>query len=108
MLSVIQIAIAVAAAVAAGAATPPTSPHLNAPPANGGFAAPPTSAEMAGDPNEMICKYYATTGSLMKHRACRTRSEWNQLSVDSRSALNDFTGAAFGCSGSCGVKGNGK
>ncbi len=51
-----------------------------------GQAAPPTPAELAGAPDQTICKLIATTGTRFMKSDCRTRAEWNQLAVDSRQA----------------------
>ena len=51
-----------------------------------GNAAPPTPTELAGPPDQAICKLVATTGTRFMRSDCRTRAEWNQLAVDSRQA----------------------
>jgi len=95
--------IAAAALVSTGPA--PSSPL----PASGGFGSPPTRRELAGDPNEMICKHIVTTGTHLARSQCRTRAAWNQLGVDSREAMRDLTANQGGLNQlSAGSKFNGK
>ena len=65
-----------------------------------GEAAPPTPAELAGPPDQAICKLTATTGTRFMHSDCRTRAEWNQLAVDSRQATFDLQSGQNGFSNS--------
>ena len=65
-----------------------------------GEAAPPTPAELAGPPDQAICKLIATTGTRFMKSDCRTRAEWNQLAVDSRQATLDLQSGQNGFSNS--------
>jgi hypothetical protein len=92
-MSPLFFAAAAAAASVAAAPTPAPAPipvRTADVPASG-FGAPPTKQEAAGDPNEMICKRIVSTGTRFASKDCRTRSEWNQLAVDSRQATHDLT-----------------
>jgi hypothetical protein len=87
--------LVLAAAASTAAATPPTTATISPPvksvsvPASG-YGAPPTKQELAGDPNQTVCKRIATTGTRFASQDCRTRAEWNQLAVDSRQATTDI------------------
>ncbi len=65
-----------------------------------GQAAPPTPAELAGGPDQAICKLIATTGTRFMKSDCRTRAEWNQLAVDSRQATLELQSGQNGFSNS--------
>jgi len=82
-------------AVAALASSSPAPSSL---PASGGVAAAPTRQELAGDPNEKVCKQIATTGSHLRRSDCRTRAEWIQLTADSRQAAHDLASGQNGFS----------
>jgi hypothetical protein len=84
----------------------PPSKSIDVPAA--GFGAPLTKQERAGDPNEVICKNLATTGTRFAVKDCRQRSEWNQLAVDSRQAVHDMSDRQGGLSGDPGHFYNGK
>jgi hypothetical protein len=94
----IPLLAASVAAVLAGEATvaniSPPSKSID-PPASG-FAAPLTKQERAGDPKEVVCKTIATTGTRFPIKDCRSRSEWNQLAVDSRQATHDISDSQGG------------
>jgi hypothetical protein len=87
------IGLAVQAPALGAADLPPgtvlVAPHI-APPVRStevpasGSAAPPRPGELAGDPDQTLCRYVAVTGTRIGRSDCRTRAEWNQLAVDSR------------------------
>jgi hypothetical protein len=102
-----------AASVAALLATEATVANISPPsksidPPASGFAAPLTKQERAGDPKEVVCKTIATTGTRFPVKDCRTRSEWNQLAIDSRQAAHDISDRQGGLSGDPGSFYNGK
>ncbi len=116
------VAFILLAAIAAGTPPepdwiPPTGPtaaispptYAKDVPANG-FASPPTPREIAGDPQQTICKRIATTGTRFPITDCRTRAEWNELAVDSRQATHDMTDRQGGLSASdlVAMRNNGK
>ena len=68
-------ALAMAAAVADGPASPP-SPA--APPSATAAAKPVTDAN---DPNKMICRREEVTGSHFERRVCMTRADWDRQSA---------------------------
>ena len=98
------ILAAVAAAATAAPATPAVTPLTYSPPAKSvdvpavANGAPAMKQDLAGAPGDMICKRIVTTGTRFASKDCRTRSEWNQLSVDSHQATADMTARQNGFS----------
>ena len=43
-----------------------------------------TARDREAQEQEVVCKYQAKTGTRFKHRDCRTRLQWDQLSVQSQ------------------------
>jgi hypothetical protein len=97
VLLVLAVAAALANAPAASPSSLSVSPKAVDMPAvaNG---SPPMKQDVAGDPQQMICKRVMSTGTRFTTKDCRTRAEWNQLTADSRQATLDMTSRQNGFS----------
>ncbi len=96
--------ILAAAAALAAPATPAVTPLTYSPPAKSVDApaiangSPAMKQDTVGNADEMICKRTVSTGTRFATKSCRTRGEWNQLSVDSHQATLDMTSRQNGFS----------
>jgi hypothetical protein len=56
-----------------------------------GAAKPATSVVKHYDPDEVICRYTAVTGTRFPTKACHRRADWDQMAQDSKDELNHQT-----------------
>jgi hypothetical protein len=85
MVSVLMLGAILAAVVAAAAPTPATAP---ATPANVQAAV----NAVAKDPDPMICRSEAESGTRLTHRVCYRKSELAQRRLEDRQALDGIQG----------------
>jgi len=56
-------------------------------------------AAAAASDNEIVCKYQAKTGSRFKKKDCRTRLQWDQLSVQHQRDAKEMIDRPHICGG---------
>lgn len=49
------------------------------------------SAQIAGDPDAIICRREKETGSRLSTRVCKTAREWEQQRLDNQEAMRNAT-----------------
>ena len=87
-----MIAALIGALVLAAQAATPVDPAA-APPAGKDSA---KAAKPASDPNRIVCKTEATTGSLFPTRTCRTQAAWDALREEGQRLTQDIQTRALG------------
>jgi hypothetical protein len=87
IIAALAAAAFMAAADAPAAAAAPQGPSVTAQSA----AAAGTPKLATANPDQLVCVKTEQTGSRFPKTECRTRSEWRQLTQDSKDLLDDVT-----------------
>jgi hypothetical protein len=78
----INLALMLVAALAAGDAGPPPAAVNAAAPAH-------AQARTTADPNKMVCKSIIVTGTRFPTKDCRTQAEWDEMALESKKVTAD-------------------
>jgi hypothetical protein len=99
-------AIAMFAAAAVAASSGQTSTQQD----NSQAAAPEPAASTQPDPDQVICRTQAVTGSRFKQRVCKSRRVWEQMSEQADRLMRNadqYSGMSMGSGGGFGGGGGG-